>query len=84
MPGSFLQIIGSVARAVLERVEFAKEPHLGGELRGGKAVGGGRKGDHRLDDEAHPCLVEIDAPDEGLADLRREGSCSSMSSAMKH
>jgi hypothetical protein len=69
----FLQIIGSVARAVLERVEFAEEADPGGDLRGGKAVGGRRKGDHRLDDMAHPRLVEIDAPDEGLADLRREG-----------
>ena len=62
-----------MARAVLERVEFAEEAHLGGDLRGGKAVGGRREGDHRLDDVAHRRLVEIDAPDEGLADLRREG-----------
>src|SRR5215469_8640291 len=73
LPRSFLQIIGSVARAVLERVEFAEEAHLGGDLRGGEAVGGRREGDHRLDDVAHPRLVEIDTPDAGLADLRREG-----------
>jgi hypothetical protein len=62
-----------VARAVLERVDFAEEADPGGDLRGGKAVSGRCKGDHRLDDKAHPRLVEIDAPDEGLADLRREG-----------
>src|ERR1700745_1407811 len=68
-----VQIISSVARAVLERVEFAEQAYLGGDLRGGKAVGGRGEGDHRLDDVAHPRLVEIDAADAGLADLRREG-----------
>lgn len=38
-----------------------------------KPLADGAKAITASDDVAHPRLVEIDAPDEGLADLRREG-----------
>src|SRR6266446_3717005 len=38
-----------------------------------KPLGGGGQGDQRLDDLAHPHLVEIDAADKSFADLRGEG-----------
>jgi hypothetical protein len=34
-----------------------------------KPLGRGGQGDQRLDDAAHPCLVEVNATNEGLADL---------------
>ena len=40
------------------------------QFGGCKAIGQSRQGDHRLDDQMHPRLVEIDSPDLGLAHLR--------------
>jgi hypothetical protein len=48
---------------------LAQCAHSGGRIGGGEAVGRGGKGDQRLDDAAHPCLVEVDATNEGLANL---------------
>ena len=43
--------------------------HAGRDVGGGEAVGRWRQGDHRLDDGAHAGLIEIDAADDGFADL---------------
>jgi hypothetical protein len=43
--------------------------YSGGEIAGGEAVGRWGQGDQRLDDVAHPCLVEVDATNEGRADV---------------
>ena len=68
----FLQIIGGVARAVLEWPLLAEQAYAGGDIGRGKSVGRGGQGDQRLDDVAHACLVEIDATDASFADLRSE------------
>src|SRR6202011_4791021 len=52
---------------------FTECAHASGDIGGGEAVGRGGQGDQRLDDLAHPRLVEIDAADKSFADLRGEG-----------
>ena len=69
----FLQIIPGMAGAVLAWVLFTDCAHANGDIGGGEAVGRGGQGDQRLDDLAHPRLVEIDAADKSFADLRGEG-----------
>src|SRR6202035_1323040 len=68
----FLQIIRGVAGAVLAWALFTECAHANGDIGGGEPVGRGGQGDQRLDDLAHPRLVEIDAADKSFADLRGE------------
>src|SRR3981189_3558922 len=68
----FLQIIRGMAGAILAWALFTECAHANGDIGGGEAVGGGGQGDQRLDDLAHPRLVEIDAADKSFADLRGE------------
>ena len=49
---------------------FAECAYPSGDIGGGKAIGCGGQGDQRVDDLADACLVEIDAADDGFADLR--------------
>src|SRR6202030_1814066 len=69
----FLQIIPGMAGAVLAWGLFTECAHADGDIGGGEAVGRGGQGDKRLDDLAHPRLVEIEVADKSFADLRGEG-----------
>ena len=59
------EIVGGVAGTVW----CTALAHPGRDLGGGEAIGRWRLSDHRLDDRAHAGLVEIDAADDGFADL---------------
>ena len=77
----FLQIIPGMAGAVLAWALFTECAHANGDIGGGEAVGRGGQGDQRLDVRA---LLRSMPPTMVWPTRDAAGSCSSISSAMKH
>jgi hypothetical protein len=69
LAAQLFQVISGLAGTVLCVVLVTDGTHPGGDIGGGEAAGRGRQGDDRLDHRAHAGLVEIDAADDGFADL---------------
>src|SRR3984893_15593970 len=70
LAAEFLQIISGVAGNGLWWGLLGARATPSRHVGGGEAIWRGGQSDQRLEHRAHACLVEIDAPDDGFADLR--------------